>query len=115
MLQFFDWFVVTKSVFPLVECHNSFIANTREAVKLHNKGVKIIIGLGHSGYEKDIEIAQKVPFIDAVVGGHTHSFLYPDGQENPSNNIVEGPYPTIVTKDNGKSAAVVQAMIVYLG
>ena len=73
------------------------------------KGVDIILGLGHSGYEKDKEIAEKVPYIDAVIGGHTHSFLYSGGKKNPSNNIIEGDYPTIVTKSNGKQAAVVQA------
>ena len=92
-------------------------AVSREAARLHNQGVKIILGLGHSGYEKDIEIAEKVAHIDAVIGGHTHSFLYPKQLKNPSNNIIEGPYPTIVTKKNGKKAAVVQAYAYtkYLG
>ena len=92
-------------------------AVTKEAQKLHSQGVDIIIGLGHSGYEKDIEIATKVPFIDVVIGGHTHSFLYPEKLKNPSNNIIEGPYPTIVTKADGKRAAVVQAYAYtkYLG
>ena len=47
-----------------------------EARKLTGEGVKIIIGLGHSGYDKDREIAKKVPEIDAVVGGHSNTFLY---------------------------------------
>lgn len=92
-------------------------AVTKESIKLHNQGIKIILGLGHSGYEKDIEIAENVPYIDAVIGGHTHSFLYPHKLKNPSNNIIEGPYPTIVTKKDGKKAAVVQAYAYtkYLG
>ena len=89
----------------------------REAEKLEREGVDIILGLGHSGYQKDLEIAEKVPQIDAVIGGHTHSFLYSANRKNPSNNIIEGPYPTIVTKQNGKKAAVVQAYAYtkYLG
>lgn len=92
-------------------------AVTKEAERLHNNGVKIILGLGHSGYDKDLEIAEKVPHIDAVIGGHTHSFLYSGERKNPSNNIIEGDYPTIVTKSNGKKAAVVQAYAYtkYLG
>ena len=88
-----------------------------EAERLEREGVDIILGLGHSGYEKDLEIAEKVPQIDAVIGGHTHSFLYSVKKKNPSNNIIEGPYPTIVTKTNGKKAAVVQAFAYtkYLG
>lgn len=92
-------------------------AVTKEAERLYNNGVKIILGLGHSGYQKDMEIAEKVPHIDAVIGGHTHSFLYSGERKNPSNNIIEGDYPTIVTKSNGKLAAVVQAYAYtkYLG
>ena len=65
-------------------------AVSKEAERLHSEGVNIIIGLGHSGYQKDIEIAEKVPHIDAVIGGHTHSFLYDRTRRNPSNNVIEG-------------------------
>ena len=65
-------------------------AVSKEAERLHSEGVNIIIGLGHSGYQKDIEIAKKVPHIDAIIGGHTHSFLYNRTRRNPSNNIIEG-------------------------
>lgn len=92
-------------------------AVTKEAEKLHKEGVDIIIGLGHSGYQKDIEIAKKIPHVDVVVGGHTHSFLYDKGLKNPSNDKIEGPYPTIVNNTAGGTAAVVQAYAYtkYLG
>ena len=47
-----------------------------EARRLTSQGVKIIIALGHSGFEKDQEIARQVPEVDVVVGGHTNTFLY---------------------------------------
>ena len=89
----------------------------RETERLHNQGVDIIIALGHSGYGKDMQIARAVPHLDLVVGGHTHSFLYPPNLDNPSNNRVEGAYPTIVSKPGGGRAAVVQAYAFtkYLG
>ena len=41
-----------------------------------------------SGYQRDMELAKKIPGLDVVVGGHTHSFLY-SATPNPSNNVVE--------------------------
>ena len=42
----------------------------------------------HSGDQRDMELAEKIPGLDVVVGGHTHSFLY-SASPNPSNNIIE--------------------------
>ena len=42
-----------------------------------------------SGYQRDMELAEKIPGLDVVVGGHTHSFLYSSSKPNPSNNEVE--------------------------
>lgn len=39
-------------------------------------GAKIVIALGHSGFEMDKAIAEQVPEVDVVVGGHTDTFLY---------------------------------------
>ena len=55
----------------------------KEAKNLKAKGVNIIIAVGHSGFEKDQEIAKNVPDIDVVVGGHSNTFLY-NGQ-SPSS------------------------------
>lgn len=80
----------------------------KEARKLTDQGVDIIVALGHSGYEKDQEIAEKVAEIDVVVGGHSHSFLY-SGEPLPSNDKPEGPYPTMVQRQDGTQVPVVQA------
>ena len=47
-----------------------------EADRLKQRGVDILIAVGHAGYLKDLEIAEKVPDIDVVVGGHTNTFLW---------------------------------------
>ena len=83
-------------------------ALTAEAARLKALGVNIIIGLGHSGYDKDKEIAARVPDIDVVVGGHSHSFLYTGPQ--PDVDVPVGLYPTVVTQEgSGRKVPVVQA------
>ncbi len=56
---------------------------------LTEEGVDIIIALNHVGLTKDIEIAEKVEGIDAVIGGHSHTEF---------SNSVEGAqsYPMMV-------------------
>ncbi|CAH2249311.1 5 -nucleotidase isoform X2 [Pelobates cultripes] len=44
--------------------------------KLLTLGVNKVIALGHSGFETDKLIAQKVKGVDVVVGGHSNTFLY---------------------------------------
>ena len=41
---------------------------------LQEKGINIIIGLGHSGFDKDKEIATKIPEIDLIIGAHSKFF-----------------------------------------
>ncbi|XP_071749955.1 apyrase isoform X2 [Lepeophtheirus salmonis] len=82
----------------------------KEAKKLKSEGIDILIALGHSGYEEDKRIAEFVPDIDFVVGGHSHSFLY-----TTMNGVRD--YPTIVVQSSGKQVPVVQAFAYtkYLG
>ena len=77
----------------------------------------IIIGLGHSGYTKDKEIAAQVPYLDLVIGAHSHSFLYPKEENQPSLEHPKGPYPTMITGQGGRKVPVVQAYAYtkYLG
>ena len=86
-----------------------------EAKKLKAQGIKILIALGHSGYEMDEKIAKEVEDIDLVIGGHSNTFLY--NGEKPDSEIPEGLYPTEVVQKSGRKAYVVQAYAYtkYLG
>ena len=92
-------------------CWPEYIPITQaEAEKLDSEGVKILIGLGHSGYDVEKKIAEKVPLLDLVVGGHSHTFLYtPVNESDVPEDFVEGPYPTYVLSESGKKVPVVQA------
>ncbi|KAM8953027.1 5'-nucleotidase [Pelodytes ibericus] len=83
--------------------------------KLLTLGVNKIIALGHSGFETDKLIAEKVRGVDVVVGGHSNTFLYTGSP--PSNEVPAGAYPFIVKSDDGRSVPVVQAYAFgkYLG
>ncbi|KAL3272474.1 hypothetical protein HHI36_013954 [Cryptolaemus montrouzieri] len=86
-----------------------------ETEKLDQEGVKIIIGLGHSGFEIDKTLAEQVPLLDVVIGGHTNTFLW--NGPKPHEEEVMGPYPYVVTQKSGKKVPVVQAYAytLYLG
>lgn len=107
-----------------------------EAERLKSQGIDILIAVGHAGYLKDMEIAEKVPDIDVVVGGHTNTFLY-NGIPRRSSRLIQdlivfffinegdppsveepqGSYPTVVQQSSGKKVPVVQAYAFgkYLG
>lgn len=42
---------------------------------LRSVGCDIVIALAHQGYERDLLMAEAVPEIDVIVGGHSHTFL----------------------------------------
>ncbi|XP_050419547.1 protein 5NUC-like [Adelges cooleyi] len=87
-----------------------------EARRLKSQGVDIIIGLGHSGFRTDIEMAKRVPELDLIVGGHSNTFLY--NGEPPDADKPSGPYPYWVEQPGtGRRVPVVQALYVtkYLG
>lgn len=60
-----------------------------EALKLKNRGVDILIAVGHAGYLKDLEIAREVDIIDLVVGGHTNTFLWNGTKLHHSNELLD--------------------------
>ena len=67
------------------------------------EGIDHIIVLSHVGAPEDIRIAQQVPGIDAIIGGHTHTLF---------SNTVEGapePYPLLVEGPGGAMVPIVSA------
>ncbi|XP_030554704.1 protein 5NUC-like [Drosophila novamexicana] len=104
-----------------VEFAEEIVSINAEAQKLKDQGINIIIALGHSGYQKDQEIARDCPDIDIVIGGHSHTYLdsnQPVADKDDTNpEAVRGPYPTTVVQPSGKKVPVVQAYAYtkYLG
>lgn len=87
----------------------------REARKLREEGVQIIIAMGHSGVPRDVEICERVPEVSLVVGGHTHTLLYsgPTVDGKVSGDRPQGPYPTVVPRPEHAPCLVVQDF--YMG
>lgn len=75
---------------------------TGAAQALTEAGINKIIVLSHIGYAVDEDLASKVPGVDIIVGGHSHSFLGTGEGE-------AGPYPTLVKGPDGTDVPVVQA------
>ncbi len=74
-----------------------------DVAALTAEGVDKIIALNHVGLRKDLEIAAAVSGLDAVVGGHSHTYL------SASNPKRAGAYPTYASQEDGTLVPVVQA------
>ncbi|MBY5335151.1 LysM peptidoglycan-binding domain-containing protein [Rhizobium leguminosarum] len=70
---------------------------------LKGQGVNKVIALTHVGYPRDLALIAKIPDVDVVVGGHSHSLL------SNTDPKAEGPYPTMVDNPGGYKVPVVQA------
>ncbi|MEO5323445.1 5'-nucleotidase C-terminal domain-containing protein [Mesorhizobium sp. CC13] len=76
---------------------------TAEVEKLKAEGVNKIIALTHIGYPREKEMIARIPGVDVVVGGHSHSLL------SNTDPKAEGPYPTMVDNPEGYKVPVTQA------
>lgn len=76
---------------------------TAEVEKLRAEGINKIIALTHVGYPRDKEMIAKIPGVDVVVGGHSHSLL------SNTDDKAEGPYPTMIDNPEGYKVPVTQA------
>ncbi|MCH2168285.1 MAG: 5'-nucleotidase/apyrase family protein [Oceanicola sp.] len=101
----------TSSPGPNVTFQDEIDAIAADVAELEAMGVNKIIALTHVGLRKDLEIAAAVPGLDAVVGGHSHTFL------SASNPKRAGAYPTFASQEDGTLVPVVQAYAYskYLG
>lgn len=94
--------VDTASPGPDVIFQDEIESLKAQVADLEGQGVSKIIALTHVGYVKDQAIAAAVPGIDAVIGGHSHTYL------SASDPKRQGAYPTWVEAGNS-SVPVVQA------
>ena len=76
---------------------------TAKVAELEAAGINKIIALTHVGLPTDIAIAEAVPGIDVVVGGHSHTYL------SASDPKRRGAYPTWVNNPDGTLVPIVQA------
>ncbi len=88
---------------PDIQIKDDIAAITAEVDKLKREGVNKIIALTHVGYLRDKEAIAKIPGVDVVVGGHSHSLL------SNTDPKAEGPYPTMIDNPDGHKVPVTQA------
>lgn len=68
---------ISKTAFPDPVTFSHYADAARIAVdELMDDGVDVIIAITHSGQVEDVDLAQRVPEIDVIVGGHFHTALY---------------------------------------
>jgi len=92
----------TASPGEAVVFHDDIESLTQDAEALKEAGVNKVIALTHVGYKRDLQIAEKVAGVDAVIGGHSHTLL--GDMEGAS-----GPYPTLVKDAAGVEVPVATA------
>lgn len=88
---------------PHVKFNDDVATIAAEAQRLKGEGVNKIIALTHVGYQRDIDAIAKIPDVDVVVGGHSHTLL------SNTDSKAAGPYPTMVDNPGGYKVPVVQA------
>lgn len=75
-----------------------YTAAHREIEKLRARGADVIIALTHIGYSHDRNLADSIPGIDVIIGGHSHTGL---------NEMVETPrYHTAIAQTYGRLSTV---------
>jgi len=88
---------------PNVIFTNEIDAIAADVAALQEQGVEKIIALTHVGLPEDIRIAEAVDGIDAIIGGHSHTYL------SASDPDRAGAYPTYATAPDGTLVPIVQA------
>lgn len=81
--------VETSSPGPNITFQDEIEALQADVAALQAQGVNKIIALNHVGLSRDLEIAEAVSGIDAVIGGHSHTLMSNTEEGSPA-------YPTMV-------------------
>ncbi len=88
---------------PNITIEDDVATITAEVEKLQAQGINKIIALTHVGYARDMEAIAKIPGVDVVVGGHSHTLL------SNTDDKAAGPYPTMIENPEGYEVPVTQA------
>ena len=85
-----------------------------EVDKLLADGADLIVGLSHTGYGPDQELAAATKGINLIIGGHTHSYLATGTPDDTSASRAvpgtpQGAYPTVVQGTDGKDVFITQS------
>ena len=88
---------------PNVLIGNDVADITAAVAEVKKQGVDKIVALTHVGDPRDLAAIAKIPDVDVVVGGHSHTLL------SNTDEKAEGPYPTLVDNPGGYKVPVVQA------
>ena len=94
---------VISSPGPHILIGNDAEAITAAVNQLQKEGVDKIIALTHVGYRRDMNVIAKIPGVDVVVGGHSHTLL------SNTDPKAAGPYPTFVQNPQGYEVPIVTA------
>ncbi|XP_053668101.1 apyrase-like [Anopheles marshallii] len=96
-----------------VTLSNSIDAVRKEAQKLKQGKVDIIVVLSHCGLDGDKQLAEEAgDLLDVIVGAHSHSLLLDKGSKVPYDtkyDTIEGNYPIVVEKKNKHKVLITQA------
>jgi 5'-nucleotidase len=87
--------VETSSPGPNVIFSDEIESLTADVAALEAQGVEKIIALTHVGARLDFEIAEAVPGIDVVVGGHSHTLFSNDDEGTPAYPTMVGDTPVV--------------------
>ncbi|TIT85104.1 MAG: multifunctional 2',3'-cyclic-nucleotide 2'-phosphodiesterase/5'-nucleotidase/3'-nucleotidase, partial [Mesorhizobium sp.] len=88
---------------PNIAIEDDVKSITAEVEKLKAQGINKIIAVTHIGYNRERDVIAKIPGVDVVVGGHSHTLL------SNTDPKAAGPYPTMVDNPDGYKVPVVQA------
>ncbi|MEW5298247.1 MAG: hypothetical protein WDW36_001392 [Sanguina aurantia] len=111
------WQTHTERCPPLQIINPPYESGRKCVADMKKDGCQVIILLSHLGYSADLQAAKLIPDVDLIVGGHSHSYLSPDGKapvfdkDGDQRDYIWGPYPTWVQSDvqQGRKVPVVQA------
>ncbi len=100
---------VLSSPGPAIKFEDPETAVSKTVELLKSKGIDKIIVLSHLGYKQDIALADEVPGIDVIVGGHSHTLLGDKQAFSAIGMTAEGDYPTVTKGPTGETVLIVQA------